>query len=83
MKFTLYLKKAGLASRNIVHLGKVRTGPMDLRTIGLFFELFFGPFFRLFSKSDFYQKVIFGVGMLFIYGAEERGNGKMKMASRQ
>ena len=56
---------------------------MDLWTIGLFFELFFGPFFGLFSKSDFYQKVIFGVGMLFIYGAEEGWNGKMKMASRQ
>ena len=48
---------------------------MDLWTIGLFFGLF--------SKPTFYQKVIFMVGILFIYGAEEGGNGNMKMAPKQ
>ena len=56
---------------------------MDLWTIGLFFGLFFGPFFGLFSKPAFYQKVIFRVDISFIYGAEEGGNGNMKMAPRQ
>ena len=56
---------------------------MDLWTIGLFFGLLFGPFFGLFSKPAFHQKVIFRVGILFIYGAEEGRNGNMKMAPKQ
>ena len=31
--------------------------------------------FGLFSRPAFYQKVIFRAGVLFIYGAEEVGNG--------
>ena len=39
--------------------------------------------FGLFSRPAFYQKVIFRAGVLFIYGAEEVGNGNMKMAQKQ
>ena len=53
---------------------------LDQWTIRLFFGLLFRPFFGLFSKPAFCQKVIFRVGILFIYGAEEGGNGNMKMA---
>ena len=42
-------------------------------------DYFLDHFFELFSKPAFYQKVIFRVSILLIYGAEEGGNGNMKM----
>ena len=51
-------------------------GPLDNWTI-------FWIIFWTISKPAFYQKVIFRVGILFIYGAEEAGNGNMKMATKQ
>ena len=59
-------------------------GPLDYWTIfWTIFGPFFGLIFGLFSKPAFHQKVIFRVGILFIYGAEEGGNGNMKMAPKQ
>ena len=55
-------------------------GPLDYWTV---FWTIFGAFFGLFCKPAFYQKVIFRVGILFINGTEEGGNGIMKMASKQ
>ena len=49
---------------------------MDLWSIGLLLDYFLDHFF-------FYQKVIFRVGILFIYGVEEGGNGNIKMAPKQ
>ena len=59
-------------------------GPLDYWTIfWTIFGPFFGLIFGLFSKPEKKKKVIFRVGILFIYGAEEGGNGKMKMAPKQ
>ena len=60
---------------------------MDLWTIGLFLDYFLDYILDYvldyFFKPTFYQKVIFRVGILFIYGAEEGGNGNMKMPPKQ
>ena len=83
---TLYICYC-LCLRLFLAEGKIWTGPMDLWTIGLFLDYFLDYILDYvldyFFKPTFYQKVIFRVGILFIYGAEEGGNGNMKMPPKQ
>ena len=75
------MTKNRLSSIGMIQRHRVKYG-LDQWTFGLL-DYFLDHFFDYFLNLFFYQKVIFRTDILFIYGAEERGDGNMKMAPKQ